>query len=67
MMAAPQLTKCSTGIHLQPFPQQLYKRLIAVARNSKVKEIYNQHARDLTNLEPGTTVRIRTDKEKSWS
>ena len=39
----------------------------AVAQNSKVNETYNQHARDLTNIEPGTTVRICTDKEISWS
>lgn len=39
----------------------------AVAQNSKVKETYDQHARDLTNIQPGTTVRIRTDKEKCCS
>ena len=39
----------------------------AVAQNSKVKKTYNQYARDLTNIEPGTTVRVRIDKEKSWS
>ncbi len=34
---------------------------------SKVKDAYDQHARNLKSFKPGTTVRIRTDKQQSWS
>ena len=32
----------------------------------KVKKAYDQHAKDLTNIEPGTVVRMRVQGEKRW-
>ena len=36
-------------------------------RNKKYKERYDLQAKDLSNIEPGTTVRIRTNKQNDWS
>ena len=33
----------------------------------KLKQSYDQHARNLPTLLPGTTVRVRTDKDTDWS
>ena len=36
------------------------------AKSSKVKDDYNQHARTLPDLQPGTVVRMRLPGDKRW-
>ena len=66
MLGSLLLSSFLTEIHVQTLPSIIPSKSRPILKDQKVKEYYDRRAKDLSELAPGTSVRMRVDTDSSW-